>query len=256
MSSLLYKQQLFETVFGRFRDFELICIGDEHPDFQNPPKIHPDNLETLKGLSKIFPKEKEYTKDKISNKNFDLTKLTGNILSIGSAKSTRATKILEGYKGNNRFLARDPSLYLRWELLVDEKNIKEISIRYLNSKKWIMPNYSFKDNVKYNECKPEIDGDKWLLHDMLLVSKLSYDLFNCINKNNYAIIVEGSHGTGTKAFNLLINDIVLMSELKNETYAKESWQAFYSVNVKHDHKMKISYPVNLKKADDDYIALI
>jgi hypothetical protein len=256
------RKMLFEDIFGKFEGFGVISIGGEHPDLQRPvPRLHPDNEKLSREILNFIERREVEIKDTIFDLDPNSVELKYNILSIGSAKSTLTTRMLEGYTGDDaKYLTRNPSLYLRWELLVDERKLFRKSKRYLQNKKWVRPNHIFLDNEKrsgQNMIAPLLHSDSWLKEDFLLISKLpNHITSHALQRGSYGIIVEGSHGTGTRALGLLVNNIELLSDLKNRIRDNTNWQAFYRIVVKHDHYRMISYPCKIKPACSDYVTNI
>jgi hypothetical protein len=162
----------------------VISIGNQHPILQKPaPRLHPDN-EVIKGALKLLERKEVETKDRIFELHPNSSQLEYNVMSIGSAKSTLTTSILEGYKCNDaKYLTRDPSIYLKWELLVDERKLPVMSKRYLEGKEWVRTNHVV-----------------------------------IIRRGSYGIIIEGSHGIGTRGLELLVDneDRLLDLKMKNK----------------------------------------
>jgi hypothetical protein len=232
------KRTLFEDIFGSFENFGTISIGREHPDLQEPfARLHPDNEEAASTIFNLLKRNEVEVKDRIFDLYPNSSELGYNILSIGSAKSTLTTRLLERYSGNDgRYLVRDSLPYLKWELLIDERKLFGISTRYLEKKKWIRPNHALIDNERHNEYAPLLDTNGWLREDLLLISKLPNNInADAIHMKSNCIIVEGVHGTGTKALGLLIHSGDMLSELKKRVRDNKYWQALYRIAVKHDH---------------------
>ena len=255
------KRALFEAIFGKFEAFGVISIGGEHPDLQKPiPKLHPDNENLTREILNLIEKREVEIKDTIFNLDLNSVEVKHNILSIGSAKSTLTTRLLEGYTGDAKYLTRNRLPHLRWELLVNERKLFSKSKRYLEGKEWIRDNHILIDNEKknnHNMEEPTLESDGWLKRDFLLISKLPNIISSRASHNgSYGIVVEGSHGTGTRALTLLINNEEMLSDLKNKVNDNRHWQALYRVEVTHDHHKKTSYPSGIKPAGSDYVTIL
>ena len=257
----LKRRTLFENIFGTFDSFGLISIGGEHPDLQKPfPRLHPDNIEAVLQMLSLLETEEVDVKNGIFEIHSNSFELGHNIVSIGSAKSTLTTRLLEGYRGSDaRYLTRDRSVHLRWEFLVDERKLSAISKRYLEGKEWIRPNHELIDNESkdYNNNAPILDFNGWLKEDFMLVSKLPNNITaDAIHIGSYGIIIEGSHGIGTRGLELLVNNKDMLIDLRNKINDNRYWQALYKVKVEHDDVTRTSYPHSIKPISCNYISLL
>lgn len=254
------RKRLFEDIFGRFDGFGIISIGGEHPDLQKPfPRLHPDNIQAVIQMLSLLESKEVEIEDRIFEIHCNSFEFKHNIISIGSAKSTLTTRLLEGYKGSDaRYLTTDPSLRLRWQFLVDERRLFGLSKRYLEGKQWVRPNHELIDNESYNNYAPILDFDGWLKEDLMLISKLpnSITLDATYMGSSYGIIIEGSHGIGTRGIELLVNNNDILMDLRNKVNENKYWQALYKIGVEHDDITRTSYPCSIKPISSDYISIL
>lgn len=139
--------------------------------------------------------------------------LNDGMILIGSPEAEAVTRLVFGYESYStdrgmRYIGNTIDLPYRWQ--EDRESVEATCTRYVHGKgKVLRPNWPVISNVGNNEkvLYPVIRNDGLLHSDFLLITKVPNFLTSRAYQSGRSIVsIAGSHGTGTRAINTLLND--------------------------------------------------
>jgi hypothetical protein len=213
-----------------------------HPLYGQPATIHPDNRRALLAAAG----EDYVLADSLGTVELQTrvgAQLDDNLVLIGSPTSEGISRLVFGYTlapevGDSLILDAAP-VDLPYRMLLDLEHVPGTAIarRYVENRGvTIRPNWRIESDV--GTFIPELDDDGWLRTDYLLITRLR----NFLTPDGFArghtvVSIAGTHGVGTRALGLLLNDNMLLREIGSVTRERDcpSFQALFRVSdISHD----------------------
>lgn len=201
-----------------------------HSHFSSRCNPHPDNGDALNAVA-----GDDYDAAKRENRIITVENLAVDIgqsaVLIGSPTAEDFSRIVFGYQvseGENglRFTDKLFDLPFRWHL--DPTQIDASARRLVRGHGWIeRPNWSIRGLSEWTPYVRNRDGV--LEVDYLLVTRIKNFLTpESLDSGKFIVSVAGTHGTGTRAVELLLSDSAILTAVREEL-KKLGWPPWYQL---------------------------
>jgi hypothetical protein len=230
----------------------------KHILYSGTEQLHPDNLYGLAaaGGNAYVDAQRNgllRVEDEI------LTHASHDLALIGSPTAEGLSRLLFGYvpDGDPDSLALDQvplDLPYRWVISKNEVADSAVARRFVAGRGVVeRPNWRIAapDRIYV----PRVDEDGLLLEDYLLVTKVRNYLSSAsIDEGHFIISFGGSHGTGTRALELLFKDQMVLTDIADRLRQRPAaFQMLFRVSeIKHDRTVG-SYARRIELVDDPTI---
>lgn len=195
-----------------------------HVLYMGSEKLHPDNLHGLVAAS-----GNDYTKasraGRVRIEDEVRTHTTHDLVLIGSPTAEGLSRLLFGYlsdgDADSLTLGQAPiDLPFRWVISKNQVDELAIARRFVAGRGMVeRPNWRIEG--PRGIYVPRVDENGMLLDDYLLVTKLrNYLSRSALEEGRSVISFGGSHGTGTRAIELIFRDKGIMGEIATQLRSK------------------------------------
>jgi len=162
-----------------------------------------------------------------------------DILTIGCPISDLVSREALEYSGSQYHLKRNknPKLILPIEYVLDKDDVGSehfMCKRFVTGMEKQMPNWTI--SIDGNQFPPpRTDRDGWLQSDYLLITRMPNVLSPvAFYSGKEILIIGGTHGIGTEAINLILNNEEYLEEIYRQTKSYKYYQILVEVDkVKH-----------------------
>jgi hypothetical protein len=239
---------------------ELIAYrhDSKHILYSDTEDLHPDNLYGLAAASGNAYVDAQRT-GRLCVEDEILTHASHDLALIGSPTAEGLSRLLFGYSpdGDPDSLALDQvplDLPFRWVISRNEVADSAVARRFVAGRGLVeRPNWriSGPDRIYV----PRVDEDGLLLDDYLLVTKVrNYLSRSAIDEGHFILSFGGSHGTGTRALELLFKDRKILTDIADRLRQRPpAFQMLFRVSdIKHDHSAG-SHGRSIELVDDAII---
>ena len=159
-----------------------------------------------------------------------------NYVLIGSPEAEAFTQLLFGYEpiaGGSKYVEGIIRLPFRWEEDPQQVHTKYKRFVEGNPRITSRPNWPIIDqrSDQRKSIFPQLGKDGFLQSDLLLITKIpNYTSKLALQSGRFIVSVAGTHGVGTRAIGLVLNNRKLMAELHSLTHTWESFQLLLRVS--------------------------
>jgi hypothetical protein len=213
-----------------------------HALYNGTERIHPDNLSALDTTA-----FRAYGIDVHSACNVEDRLTAGidnNLVLIGSAAAEGLSRIVFGYeptRDDDSLILSAPPVDLPFKQVLDRSRISEDA----EAKRFVLgygltrrPNWRIESSSR--PYVPQLDNDGWLMTDYLLVTRMRNFLSDrAFDSGQFIVSIGGTHGLGTRAVELLLDDDSLLRQLYVTTKGdpEVSYQALYRIaGIQHNQR--------------------
>lgn len=228
----------------------ILYSGTEHP--------HPDNLHGLAAASgNAYVDAKRNGCLRVEDEI--LTHSSHDLALIGSPTAEGLSRLLFGYApdGDPDSLALDQvplDLPFRWVISKNQVADSAVARRFVAGRGLVeRPNWRISGPKRI--YVPRVDEHGLLLDDYLLVTKVrNYLSPGAIDEGHFILSFGGSHGTGTRALELLFKDQGILTSIAGRLERRPAaFQMLFRVSdIKHDH-IAGSHARKIELVDDPII---
>ncbi|MGB8656198.1 MAG: hypothetical protein WCE90_00235 [Candidatus Zixiibacteriota bacterium] len=211
-----------------------------HPLFPNHNALHPDNMAGL-----VAAAGGECWKALLINKLFPVDTLTTtldtNLVLIGSPTAEGLSRPIFGYEpaddDRDSLVLASPTFDLPYRWVLDKRLTEEACAKRMLSGGQIVerPNWRIEGNGRL--FIPATDSEGMLAADYLLVTRLRNFLTpDALNTDKYLVSFGGTHGTATRALEILLKDRSTLRKIASLLKDKPaSFQMLLRVcDIRHD----------------------
>lgn len=212
----------------------------KHVLYSGTESLHPDNLHGLAAASGNAYVDAQRT-GRLRIEEEILTHATHDLALIGSPTAEGLSRLLFGYApdGDPDSLALHQmplDLPYRWVISKNEVADSAIARRFVAGRGLVeRPNWRIAGPDRI--YVPRVDEDGLLLDDYLLVTKVrNYVSLAAIDEGRFIVSFGGSHGTGTRALELLFKDRRILTDIADRLHQRPAaFQMLFRVSdIKHD----------------------
>lgn len=214
-----------------------------HPLYRQPANIHPDNRRAL--LAAVG--EEYLLAESLGTVELQTrvgAQLDDNLVLIGSPTSEGISRLVFGYTSapdvEDSLILDTAPVDLPYRMILDLEHVPRTALahRYVeNIGMTTRPNWRIESDA--GTFIPELN-DGWLRTDYLLITRLR----NFLTPDGFArghtvVSIAGTHGVGTRALSLLLNDNTLLREIGSVTRERDcpSFQALFRISdISHDKR--------------------
>lgn len=166
--------------------------------------------------------------------------IDGDIIAMGSPVSDPVARLNMEYEGESRYTQRrnsDPliDLPITYEIGFSLRTGEGAPVkRYVAGKQHDKPNTTLRIEGEFLP-PPKLDRNGWLQSDYLLITRMP----NILNRKAFfssseVLIIGGTHGVGTEAIDLLVNDVNLLKDVVHQRGDAHYFQALIPIlDVEH-----------------------
>jgi hypothetical protein len=195
-----------------------------HVLYRGTEDLHPDNLHGLVAASgNDYVRAQQSGRVRVEEEI--RTRSTHDLVLIGSPTAEGLSRMLFGYSpdGDPESLALDrPPVDLPFRWIISKNEVDELAVarRFVAGRGLIeRPNWRIAGPDRI--YVPRVDEDGMLLDDYLLVTKLrNYLSRSALDEGRSVISFGGSHGTGTRALELIFRDKAILYEIATQLRAR------------------------------------
>jgi hypothetical protein len=230
----------------------------KHVLYGGTETLHPDNLHGLAAASGNAYVAAQQT-GRLRVEDEILTHAAHDLALIGSPTSEGLSRLLFGYApdGDPDSLAVDQiplDLPFRWVISKNEIADSAVARRLVAGRGLVeRPNWRIAGPDRL--YVPRVDENGLLLEDYLLVTKVrNYLSHSAIDEGHFIVSFGGSHGTGTRALELLFKDRQVLSSIADRLRQRPAaFQMLLRVSdIKHDRTVG-SYARKIELVDEPII---
>jgi hypothetical protein len=195
-----------------------------HVLYTGTEDLHPDNLHGLVAASgNDYVRAQQSGRVRVEEEV--RTRSPHDLVLIGSPTAEGLSRILFGYSpdGHPDSLAMDQApvdLPFRW--VISKNEVDELAVvRRFVAKRGLIERPNWRIVGPDRIYVPRVDEDGVLLDDYLLVTKLrNYLSRSALDEGRSVISFGGSHGTGTRALELIFRDKAILHEIATQLRAR------------------------------------
>jgi hypothetical protein len=188
-----------------------------HVLYAGTDTLHPDNLHGLTAASgNDYIRASQTGRVRIEDEI--RTHVTHDLVLIGSPAAEGLSRLIFGYSadGDPDSLALDqPPVDLPFRWVISKNQVDELAIarRFVAGRGMVeRPNWRIEG--PHSIYVPRVDEDGILLEDYLLVTKLrNFISGSALDEGHSVISLGGTHGTGTRALELIFRDKTILGEI-------------------------------------------
>ena len=229
---------------------QVLGIGDQdcfyrsdntHPLYPKSTALHPDNFDALTTLTQY-----KITRASYQNKLLVTDSVEGNferdLVLVGSPVAEGCSRIVFGYEpqpnDTDSLLLADPPVDLPYYWVLDRGRVEATAARVVAGKGVrTRPNWRIQSTLGAGRLYiPRVDSGGLLEDDYLLITRVrNYLSANALQTDKTIVTIGGTHGTGTKAIEVLLREQTVLSELSNKLKGATAYQALFRVGkIQHE----------------------
>ncbi|GAA3912547.1 hypothetical protein [Actinoplanes auranticolor] len=224
------------------RDAVLYRHDNVHLLYSGTPTMHPDNQHALVAAAggDYWTARERGTLDVVPHVD---ARLDDNLVLIGSPTSEGISRIAFGYTceelGNDSLVQANSPVDLPYRMVLNYSDVPEgaLARRYVPGRGEVARR-NWRIITETEMFVPETGTGGWLRTDYLLVTRLrNFLTAEGLAQGHSLLSLSGTHGTGTRAVELLMRDRRILRELAALTEGRSfaSFQALFKVSdIEHD----------------------